>query len=211
VALARLSLLQSTLLLDNTASDDELKALLAAATTQFHQLCDRVLEQTTHTDERHTGDETHILYPKQWPLTTLSAVSIWDTTTETFVSESTTYFDVVDQYMLYYPKLGQESNTTYTCYPKTPNGIKLTYVAGYATTSWDTAAISDSFAVPKDIEYAVALLAALQWMEGSGSREARMGKKRVIFENQEIVIDRGPGGIWPYVETVISTYRRPNF
>lgn len=210
MALARLSLLKSDALLDIDAAtwDSELKALLAAATEQVHQSTDRILESTTHTDERHTGDSTNILYPKQYPVTTLSSVSIWDTSTDTFVSESTAYFDVIDQAYLYYPKLGQENNATYSLYPATPNGIKITYIAGYSTTSWATALITASFGVPADLEYVVALMAALKWLEGRGSSEARLGLKRMILnDGQEIIPDRAQDAI----EQILSTYRRPNF
>jgi|GEM_PF-1328334 len=214
MALARLELLKSKNYLKMTDGtlDSELKALLLEATARVEQETGRVLESTTHTDERHTGRDTNELYPHQWPVTALGSVYIWNTTSETFVSESTAYFDVItppgDRSYIYYPKLGQDDNSEYTEYPTTPNGIKITYTAGYVTTAWATAEITASFDVPADLERATAMLAMLAWLEGKGAGQARMGMKRTVIGEQQIIVDRPASGLVAEVEAILSCYRR---
>jgi uncharacterized phiE125 gp8 family phage protein len=212
MALARLSQLKSDLLLNESAStyDDALKALLTAASTFANKYCHRILESATYTDERYTGDGTKYLYPEQYPVTTFTSAKIWDGTTETYVAETASYFEVLDQRKIKYPKLESESDSEYTYWPTTADGIKLTYVAGYSTTSWDTAAITASFGVPADLEYAVAYLAALWWMESKQSA-GRLGITGINVGAESLVIERYEKGVPPVVAQTLNRYKKPGY
>ena len=217
MALPRLSLIKSAALLNIEAAtfDSELKALAAVATEQIHQFTGRELESATYTDERYTRTDSRVLYTHQWPVTALTGVTFYDSGDEAWESESTTYFDLItptnDRSYIYYPKLGQETSATYGAWPVIPNGIKLTYTAGFLTTSWATALITASYGVPEDLEYAAALQAALTWLEGKGSLESRMGLRRMIYDEHEIIPERGKGGIFPLVESLLGGYMRASF
>ena len=63
-----------------------------------------------------------------------------------------------------YPVLGTEDDATFSDWVKAePDNIKITYVAGYVTTDWDSVTIAApaTFAVPYDLEYAVGYIAAI--------------------------------------------------
>jgi len=139
MALARISLLKSDLLLNEGATtfDAAFEAMLTAVSKFVDEYTGRTLIETAHVDERHTGDLTKIVYADQYPITTFTAAKIWDTGTETFVAETTSYFEILHERQIYYPILGQESNATYSNWPATPNGIKLSYTAGYDDDGWD--------------------------------------------------------------------------
>ncbi|HSW65412.1 MAG TPA: hypothetical protein VLH56_19200 [Dissulfurispiraceae bacterium] len=215
MALARLSLLKSKAFLNISAAtyDTELEIILTAASKQVERYCDRTLELTTITDERHTGDLTKRLCPNQWPINTISSVSFYYS--DVWNAESTAYFEVIDDTMIYYPKLGQESNSYYGAWPNQPYAIKLTYSAGYATyigsgstyEDWSDMSLTDDFPVPEDLEYAVATIASLLWFAGRES-EGRLGKSRLIIGDQELILEKD----WPKeVKYVLSAYQRPRF
>jgi len=212
-SLARLSVLKGKLLLNESEAtfDNDLKLLLASATEAVERFCGRTLVRTTHTDERHTGDGTKELFPLEYPITTLTTVKIWATDSETFETETADYYELVDERMIYYPKLGESDNSEYSCWPDgTPNNIKLTYVAGYDNTDWDSVLITDDFDVPADLEYAVAKIAALAWQEAVVS-EGRLGLSSVSIGGESMEIVRLEKGIPPDVLKVLMGYRRPSY
>lgn len=180
MALARLSILQSSLFLSDTNSDDEMKYALNTATSLAGKYTGRVksdgitnaLESATYTDELYSGEDApkdawgyrHKLYLRNYPVTAVSAVKIWDGSS--YVTETSTYYELQEGRFIDYPKLGQESSATYGGWPCGfgRRNIKVTYTAGYVTTDWATALITASFAVPTDLEHAIAAWAADLWL-----------------------------------------------
>lgn len=149
-ALARLSLLKSSLLLDETSAsfDDALKALLIQTSNFIDVYTQRRIEnsgslmQTTYNSERYTGDGTHKLWLKNWPVTSITDLSFWDGD-DSYDTETSTIYEVVRERYIFYPKLGQASNASQVNFKSTyDNGIEVTYVAGYdVTTTWAITAI----------------------------------------------------------------------
>jgi len=198
----------SFLKISGSAYDNDLKLLIEAASTEVESFCDRQLISAAITDELHTGRGTRVLFPLQWPVTTLSSVSIWDG--DAYTSESTAYVTILDEKGLYYPAIDQIDNATYSNWGDTVNGIKITYTAGYDTTNWDTDAITTSFGVPNDLEWAVAMIAALKWLEGRAS-EGRMGKSGINVGEQTILIERFKKDYSPQVNNILRRYSRKGF
>lgn len=142
-ALARLSLLKSSLLLNEltTTFDDALKALLIQTSNFVDVYTQRRIEnsgslmQTTYTSERYTGNDTHKLWLKNWPITSVTDLSFWDGD-DSYDTETSTIYEVVRERYIFYPKLGQASNASQVNFKSTfDNGIEVTYVAGYDVTS----------------------------------------------------------------------------
>jgi len=220
MALGRLSVMKDDLLLNEpeTTYDDSFKLLLEAATVEVNEYCNRRLESSTITDEYYSGDDRTLLYLNEEPVTALSAVSIWDTGTETYVSESTSYMQLLKDergisFHVRYPKLGQEDDAEYGAWPIGDENIKVTYIAGYITTSWDTLAMTASFGVPADLEWAVCTMAVLKWLEGKGASGGggRLGVKGVEVTGQEFLIQRFNKGMTPEVKTVLDGYIRRSY
>lgn len=83
--------------------------------------------------------------------------------------------------------------------------ITNAFVDGTITASWSAASIADSlFDVPRDLEYAVAKLAALAWLEGKGG-DGRLGTgyKQINSIGSEGFIK----GIPDEVKMVLDAYR----
>ena len=208
MALARLKVLKSKPLLNISTEtvDSELKLLLAATSSYVHSFCARVLESASYSDEYYSGDGSHTLYLTQWPVTAVTTVKIWDGT-DSYDTETATYYTLVDSRYLYYPAIGQESNSTYSKWPDKRNNIKITYTAGYATTSWATAAITDAFGVPADLEMAVARLTMLRWMDGLGN-EGRIGLQSLNPSGERETAQKFLTEM-PYdIKMVLNSYRR---
>ena len=183
MALARLSYIKDKLLLGltSTTHDNSLKLALEMATQEIegeNGFTARTLTSTAYTDKIITRNESSMmdnrLYPIEWPVTAVSKLEFWDTSTEDYVEETATYYQVIDERWIDYPKLGQETNATYSTFPKGQNRIRITYTAGYVTTNWATLAVTEAFAVPRDLEHAVGVIATLQWLDGQGG-DSRLG------------------------------------
>lgn len=190
MALARLSLLKSDAFLgiSDTNSDNVLKALLAAATAAASSFTSRALESASYTDQLHQGTGTAYLWTREWPVSTLTAVKIWDGTA--YTAESSTYYELLDSRYIHYPKLTQQDNASYSAFPCGRDTVALTYTAGYVVTNWDTEAIttdfSDSGGVPQDLEYAIAALAAYQYRRkgSTGIQSESYGPASVSYADQ---------------------------
>lgn len=207
MALGRLALLKSSALLNisGTTYDNELKLLLEAVTEYVHTTaCGRVLESATYTDELYSGDGSNSLYLNEWPVTTLSAVKIWDGSA--YTAETVGYFATIDGMRLHYPALGQEANATYGRFPLGVNNIKVTYTAGYATTNWDSAAITASFAVPRGLEYAVCKIAALWWQDRKDG--GRLGLRSATKGSEGLITEMFVAGLPADIERQLAQYRR---
>jgi len=249
--LARLALLKGEVLLGELSDqyNGDLKAAIETATQIANKITGCQLVSTVYTDERMSGTGTNKLTPPEYPITEIGAVKIWDGSA--FTTETAAYYELIREFWINYPALGQESGATYPSWPGSPaENIKLTYTAGFDTTDWDTlevvldvasfvtapavgdvltqantgatitvtessavtnyakgvstgalsrvdsntftsddagatmnpatvapVAIAQSlpaFAVPEDLEYAVAKMAALIWKEGAGD-QSRLG------------------------------------
>lgn len=197
VALARLSLLKSDAFLNITDSnsDNVLKALLIAATQYANRFTNRTLESTAYTDQYHDGKGSTYLWLREYPVSTLTTVKIFDGTA--YTTESSTYYELLDSRYIHYPKLTQQSNGTYSCFPVGKNNVAITYTAGYVTTNWDTEAIttdfSDSGGVPQDLELAVASLAAYEFRRrgASGIASESYGPAAQSFFSPDSLMETG--------------------
>lgn len=179
-ALARLSLLKSALLLNDTgtSNDSAYSALLLQASALASRYCRQggSLESTAYTDELYSGTDAlsgpraygygvyaaRELWLRNYPVTALTTVKIWDGV-DSFDTESSSYYELINSRYIQYPKLGQEGNAAWPEWPcHAPNNIKISYTAGYTTTDWATALITAAQlgTVPLDLEMAVASLAA---------------------------------------------------
>lgn len=215
--LARLNVVKTQPLLGlaeaTTTYDNALKFEIKAATRFVERLCDRQLVRATITDERYSGENEQELELREWPVSSITSISIWDSSTETWDAVTSTHYEVIDQRRVLYPTFGKESDAEYGSWPKGREyNIKATYVAGYDTTNWDnedTGGVEDDFGVPTDLELAVAKLAVLQWFEGRGSKEGRLGKSGIDMGEQNLVIQRFQRGVPPEIMILLEQYRRP--
>ena len=193
----------------STDNDSEHQALLLAATKLACSdlLTGRELVSATYTDQLHKGNGTPFLYPREWPVTALSAVKIWDG--DSWTTETSTYYELLEQRFVRYPKRGQESNATYGAWPfEADLNIQLTYTAGYVTTNWATALITDSWTVPADLELAVCQLALWMMKEGKriGVSSETMGPRSVAYDRLNL-----SGGIPATIRALFASYRRVSF
>ena len=283
-SLCRLSVLKSALFLDIsvTTFDASMQFLLQEISRLVETYLGRTLEQTTYTDEMYTGNNSDGLFLNNWPVTTLSAVKLWDGSS-TYATETATYYTLINQRWIQYPGLGQESLATWSKWESTyRNGIKITYTAGYPVTttyaitgvsianetftiagdytatftagkvfdvtgstgndgawtisssslvagstviivtgnvtnavangsitaSWLTAGATNTlWAVPRDLEYALAKLAALTWLEGRGG-DGRLGvTSKTIDVAGNLSYEKFIIGISPDIKLILDQYR----
>lgn len=144
-ALGRLSLLKSYPFLNETAStyDDAFKYLLRQVTDFVNVYTGRALESATYTEQLYTGDNTDVLFLRNWPVTALTTVALWDGD-DSWDTETASYYLLCEDRYIQYPALGQSSSATWSNWQSSyRNGIKITYTAGYAnsTTYAITAAV----------------------------------------------------------------------
>ena len=216
MALARLKLLKNASLLNETGSgnDAPMKQLLIVASKLVENFCSRSFESATIADEVHIGDNDRELFLNHYPVSSVTSVKIWDGD-GSFDAENSSYWELMESRYIRYPKLGQEGNASYGAWP-CDREIRITYVIGYATTHWDTADVplgaGQTFAVPADLEYAVAKIAAFMWLEGRGSNESRIGKSGITVGNQSIELESILRSLDdPDVRTILKEYKRSKF
>ncbi len=208
-SLARLSLLKSKafLLITSTDIDDELIRLLEGTTDLVNQLTSRQLVRTQYTWERYTGDNSDTLYLRQWPVSVVVTIKVWDGT-DSFDVLDETHYEVIDERYVQYPKLGQRTNAIYSGWLSSyKNGIQVTYMAGYNTTGSEVLNMLDSFPVPSALEYAVTKLAALAWTLGKKGG-SRLGLLSLAHGGTSIAVDKYEQGIPKDVMDVIMSYTR---
>jgi len=207
-SLARLSLLKSDSFLKEATTDydDDYKFQLLAATDIIRQFTSRDLVLATYQNELYTGNDMNALYLNQYPIEDIAEVLLWDGT-DSYDVEDADYYTLVEKRFLQYPALGQTSASWSNWKSVYPQGIKITYTAGYSTAAWQTAAVQAAFGVPSDLEYACAAIAQLQWMEGKkgGARRGVMSKS-VIAES--LTVEKFVGGISADVKQILNKYRR---
>ena len=210
MALARLSVLKSYLLLNEAAStyDNALKVLLEQATEIANQFTGRELESASYTLEKYQGNGRDALWLRNYPVTAVSAVKLWDGSA--FTTETSTYYELNDSRWLLYPAPLYLSSATFACWPidsLVRLNIQVSYTAGYVTTLWASAAITDSFAVPRDLEMAVARMAALAWEDGKGG-SGRLGVTTMSRVSESLTIDRFVAGLPKDITDVLQSYTR---
>lgn len=209
MAYARLLLLKSAELLNDSTTDNDTiyKLALAQASRMADRATSRTLERTTYTNERYVGDGTDRLYVRNWPVSTLSAVKFWDAGTDTYATENSSYYELIDERYVMYPADGQSSSATYGNFPR-GHKLKVGYSAGYQSTSWDTMALTGTFGFPEDLELAVARLAAHLWnTKGvAGVAAESYGPSSVTYTT-----DRSSSAIPADIMAVFDGYRRVTF
>ena len=210
MALARLKYLKSAALLNESSTefDEVLKRLLAAETGFACKYTMRALEGATYTAEEYTGDGSNDLWPRQYPVTAIGSVKLWDG--NAWATLDATHYSVVDGRPIFYPIRTKEADAEYSHWPEPDCGkpnIQLTYTAGYDTTNWAAAAITDAFAVPAELEHAVATLAALRWMD-SRADQGRLGIASMSKSVETIQVEKYERGVPLDVKLVLDEYRR---
>ena len=214
-SLARLTLLKSKAYLNETSdtNNDVLKNVLIAVSAGVEMYCNRALISTTYTDEFQTrlAFSPNIIYPLQYPVTSVTTLKFWDSTTDEYVEEDSDYYLLVtrgDNSYIQYPKLGQAVNATYAEFPSGLNEIKMTYVAGYLNTDWDTALVTASFGVPAELEKAVCSLAQLAYNDGMGGK-GRLGITNVSTGAMGVTKEIFDTGSMPdNIRVVLDKYRK---
>lgn len=214
LALGRLSLLKSKVMANETedVTDDEFMALLLGATAGIRSYTNRRLTYDVYSEQRYSGNGTNTLLLREWPVVEVTEVRIWDGSSD-FDSEDLADFDLLpdengqnNEY--YYPKLGQESAATWGVWPNAqPNNIKITYGAGYIADGWDTMEITDTFAVPGDLEMACLQFAYKWWKDGSIGG-GRFGMTSIAKGPDSMSIERLVRGLPEDTKMVLNNYRR---
>ena len=140
-------------------------------------------------------------------MSSVTTAKLWDGTA--YTTETGSYYEIVDSRYVEYPKAGQETSATYGYWPwpcGVEKNVKLTYVAGYDSTGWDTAAVTAAFAVPEDLELAVATLAAHIWR----MKEAALGVAAESFGPRSITYRDGDQ-IPSEIRAMLEPYCRVEF
>jgi uncharacterized phiE125 gp8 family phage protein len=118
----------------NNDQDSYLATLIERVTGMVEARTRRKLYTRTYTDELYDGSGTHVLRLKEWPITSVTAVSFLDSqTATTWTAQSLTYL-VMDK----------ETQRTIvfrdgTVFPKDFQNVKLSFVAGLSTVPADLA------------------------------------------------------------------------
>ena len=211
MALGRLSLLKSGAFLKLSGSDfnDELKFLLDKASETACTLTDRRLMLTTYDGIYLTPFTDHKLYLPEYPVVSIVDFKMWSSSTSEYVSESSDYYELINENYIQYPKRGQESNATYGTLPKNDNNsVKISFIAGYSTSGWDTKTIVENLGVPYDLEWAVCGIASIEWALGREDKKLlgivsrSMGVESITYES----FDKG---IYPEkITRIFERYRR---
>lgn len=210
MALARLSLLKSNAFLKTTETtfDADYKALLESASRWISSYTSRQLELTTHEDEQYTGDDTRKLWLRETPVTEIDKVEIWDGTE--WDEETAANYQLIRELYILYPSL-EQSSSLYANWPSSfPEGIRITYTAGYPTADWAELLITEEFGVPEDLEYATAAVAHISWVQGKKGG-ARRGLTSMTIGNENITIAETATlvqGLPQDVLSIINRYRR---
>jgi uncharacterized phiE125 gp8 family phage protein len=112
----------------NADQDSYLSTLIERVTGLVEGSTRRKLKSRTYTDELYDGSGTAVLRLKEWPVTSITAISFLDSqTSTTWTSQSLTYA-VIDK--------ETERSIVFrdgTPFPRGFQNVKLTFVAGYST------------------------------------------------------------------------------
>ena len=210
MALGRLSTLKSTAFLNinSTDYDSELQLALIEASEILVGMTNRELQIVTYDDQYHSPIKANRLMLKEFPVQELTSVKFWDASDEAWETESLDYFELIDKLYLDYPKLGQESNSTYAGFTIGSNTVKVTYAAGYITSGWAGLSLTANFGVPRDLEGACCGIAEIHWSFGRGDKGLRNISSR-SFGSESVTYENFKNGIYPdEIMNVVDRYRR---
>jgi len=218
-SLARLSVFKSPAFMNDEGSveyDDEYKNMLVMATGFVEKYTARNLISATYTDQEYAGEASNRLWLREWPVTAVSEVKVWDGSDWTALTAA--HYGIREERYLLYPLLNYRSAAVYgnwrSPYAETEDAIKVSYTAGYDNTSWDTTPVWDIYGdayglweVPMELELAVLEIAHILWTEGKEGG-ARRGLTSVGMGGESISIDTFITKMPSRVRTVLDRYRR---
>lgn len=126
--LVSLAQVKEHLEISNADQDSYLSTLIERVTGYVEARTNRKLYTRTYTDELYDGSGTSVLRLKEWPITSVTAVSFLDSqTSTTWTSQSLTYL-VIDK--------ETERSIVFrdgTVFPQDFQNVKLSFVAGFTT------------------------------------------------------------------------------
>jgi hypothetical protein len=155
-------------ILQITIASDLKNTLINIASDFIGRYCEnKFLPLTTYTNEAYDGNGTNIMYLKNKPIVSVTAVKVWDTyndeSSDTLVEHDDYTVNIVDGYI----------------YKRSPwsrgeQNYKITYQAGYTSNA----------TAPYDLKYACAMLASLVHTQRgkSGIASESMGKYSVSYD-----------------------------
>lgn len=210
-ALARLSLFTSPAFANDIAATfkDEYRTVLELASETVKAYTARDLEQTTYTEECHAGAASNRLWLRQWPITDVIEVLIWNGSD--WVAITASHYAIKEGRYLLYPVLDKVTDATYGDWrsglPDNDDAIKVTYTAGYSTAQWDNVGIRDNFGVPQDLQMAVCEIGHILWTEGKEGG-ARRGLSTISKGVESITADTILAKFPRRVQIILDRYRR---
>jgi hypothetical protein len=176
---------KATLGRTDSGDDTQLGLLVTKASAWIENYCDRIFGTASYT-EYLTGGGDDLLYPKHWPVTSITSVNYdtgkdWDTGTAVDSGDLFILSDTMIQALGY-------------IFSQTALGaVKVVYVAGYAT-------------IPAEIEHAANVLTCQMFKQAKGERFGLTGQVLSAAAGAvkvDIIIDLPPD-----VKSILEKYRR---
>lgn len=169
-----------------------LERYIRGVSDEVENYCRRTFGKATYASELHTGvADQQYLYPKQWPMLTLTSVTI-DGTAITEGTDSDNWRRVYSPAAVWYALFREET------WESDPYGVALAYTAGYVLPADHTQTTPRT--LPYDLENAVVELAAGRYLN-----RGRSGLSAESFEGLSITPDR-----WPlHILRTLGYYQTP--
>ena len=209
--LARIAMLKSSAYLALISDDfeDPLEQLILAASDLVRKFTSRLLSRAAYEDERYDGSQNNKLYLREWPVVEVNQVEFWDGS-EWFTEDAANYTLIRSKY-IQYPSL-EQTDAKFSIWPCTyPEGIKITYTAGYDNSNWNSVeAISLSFGVPADLEHAVLSVARKIWEDGKEGGN-RFGLTQQSIGTEALTSQVFVRGLPPDILEIMGRYKRIEF
>jgi len=206
MALARLSVLKDHLKISGAGNDDTLKLRIKMATELAQTITNRTQLERPSSAQAEFYSPSDILTDRLY-LRNKDIVS---------VSEVLEQFDIDggDRVIASgdYTVFNDEGYIRFNKDSTDPGlgRMKITYTAGFDTTGWDTDAITTTFGVPEDLEYAVVVLSSKIWMDSKGG-DGRLGLTAKARNGESITL-AVPGGRGRFPDEaiyILDHYRIP--
>jgi hypothetical protein len=161
-------------ILQTTIASDLKNTLINIASDFITRYCDnKFLPLTTYTDEAYDGNGTRIMYLKNKPVVSVTAVKVWDTydnsVSDTLVEHDDYIVDLTEGYIY---KRGY--------WARGYKNYRITYQAGYTSEA----------SIPYDLKYACMLLTNLIYTQRgkSGINSETMGKYSISYKDNSQTI-----------------------
>ena len=157
--------------MQTTISDsDYANTLINIASDFIERYCNRKFISQTFTDEQHDGTGSRYLYLKNMPITSVTAVKLWDLSTDSLLytyTEHTEFTPYLDEGMIYMAGGWQAGHKNY----------RVTYIAGYAIAS-----------VPYDLKSICARIAGYIYANAgaAGIKSESMGNYSVTYDKDSV-------------------------